>query len=144
MSNHKAFYFDMPYAQYPLTNTYNYAPENFGVNRENVKNVLGVEGELWTEWIDTKERLDMMMYPRVQALSEVAWSREENRNWTDFKSRLDSFKVYFKLFGINYAVDKTALPKNLIKRAKIRAKFMKGDVHLEDKQNKIFMSKGEK
>lgn len=144
MSNHKAFYFDMPYAQYPLTNTYNYAPENFGVNRENVKNVLGVEGELWTEWIDTKERLDMMMYPRVQALSEVAWSREENRNWSDFKSRLDSFKVYFKLFGINYAVDKTALPKNLIKRAKIRAKFMKGDVHLEDKQNKIFMSKGEK
>ncbi len=144
MSNHRAFYFDMPYAQYPLFNTYDYSPERFGVNSENVKNVLGVEGEVWTEWIDTQERLDMMLFPRMQALSEVAWSGADKRNWNDFKERLDSFKVYFKLFGFNYAVDKISQPKNTFSRIQIRKKFSKGDVHLEDKQNKIYMSKGEK
>lgn len=144
MSNHKSFYFDMPYAMYPLKNTYDYSPEAFGVNKENVKNVLGVEGELWTEWIDNCERLEFLMFPRMQALSEVAWSKEENRSWTDFCSRLEDFKVYYKLLGVNFAVNKASSPKSLLNRLRVNAKFRNGDVHLEDKQNQKYMSKGEK
>ncbi|MGN1201953.1 MAG: beta-N-acetylhexosaminidase, partial [Eubacterium sp.] len=122
MSNHKSFYFDMTYGQYPLKNTYDYSPVNFGINEDNIKNVLGVEGEVWTEWIDGREKLDLQIAPRMQALAEVAWSAPENRNWNDFKARLDNFKVYYKLLGVNYAVDAVSMPKNLLKRGHIQRK----------------------
>ncbi len=143
LSNHQAFYFDMTYAQYPLTNTYNYSPVKYGVNEENIKNVLGFEGELWTEWIDGREKLEMQAFPRMQALAEAAWSVPKNKNWQSFKTRLDSFKAFYKLFGINYAVDSVALPKNPLKRAGIVRKFHKGDTHYEVKLNKKYKAKGE-
>lgn len=144
MSNHQAFYFDMPYGQYPLKNTYNYTPEKFGVNKRNIKNVLGVEGENWTEWTDGREKLDLMLFPRVQALAEVAWSPEEKRDWKNFKHRLDKFKDYYELMNINYAVDKVALPSGVFSRGNIQKMFMKGDTYLEVKLNKEHRRKGEK
>lgn len=144
MSNHQAFYFDMSYAQYSLKNTYNYTPQKFGVSKDNIKNLFGVEGEVWTEWIRTTERLELLVYPRMQALAETAWTMDENKNWTDFKTRLDNFKAYFKLFGINYAVDAISLPKGMFSRIKIRKNFYKGDTEMETKLNKEYIAKGEK
>lgn len=144
LSNHQAFYFDMTYAQYPLTNTYNYSPVKYGVNKENISNVLGIEGELWTEWIDGREKLDLQTYPRMQALAEAAWSDDANKNWKNFKSRLDRFKPYYSLLGINYAVDKVSLIKNPFKRADIQRKFYICDTHYEVKLNKKYKAKGEK
>jgi hexosaminidase len=143
MSKHQCFYFDMTYAQYPLKATYNFLPSKFKINEQGAKNILGVEGEVWSEWIDGREKLDLMLFPRMQALAEVAWSSPENRNWSDFKSRLDSFKVYYKLLDINYAVDSVSLPTNPIQRGKIERKFFKGDTHLEVKLNKKYKNKGE-
>lgn len=144
MSNHKSFYFDMPYSLYPLKNTYTYSPEKFGVNKNNVKNVLGVEGEVWTEFIDCTERLDMLVFPRLQALSEVAWSYEENKSWKGFLERLDYFKPFYKLLGINYAVDRVSMPANILDRIFVELKFLKGDTHLETKRNRKYIAKGEK
>lgn len=144
MSNHKSFYFDMPYGKYPLKNTYCYKPEKFHVLPENVKNILGVEGEGWTEWIDGREKLDLCLFPRVQCLAEVAWSDEKHIDWKDFLRRLDSFKDYYKLLGVNYAVEKVAMPTNLFDRLRINIKFMKGDPYLEVKLNKKYLAKGEK
>ena len=143
MSNHQSFYFDMPYGKYSLKKTYDYSPVKFGVNEDNLKNVIGVEGEVWTEWIDGLEKLDLMVFPRIQALAEVAWSIPGKRNWQNFKSRLDHFKVYYKLLDINYAVDAVSLPKGLFKRINIERKFMKGDTHYEVKLNKKYKNKGE-
>ncbi len=144
MSNHKSFYFDMTYAQYPLKNTYEYSPEKFGVESRNMKNVLGVEGEMWTEWIDGREKLDLNLSPRIQALSEVAWSPENKSDWNDFKARLDLFKPFYKSLGRNYAVDSVSLVKNPFDRFYIKNKFYRGDTHLEVKLNKKFIAKGEK
>lgn len=144
MSNHQAFYFDMPYGLYPLTNTYNYKPEDFGVNENNVKNVLGVEGELWTEWIRTYDRLQLLAFPRLQALAEVAWSPAQKRNFNDFKMRLDDFKPTLEELGINYAVDKVSLPKGKLHRGYIHRKFMRGNPELEDQLNAKYKAQGEK
>lgn len=144
MSNHQSFYFDMPYAKYPLKKTYEYKPENFGVTKDNVKNVLGVEGEVWTEWIRDRERLEMLVFPRMQALSEVAWSPEEKRDFADFKARLDDFKPTFDALGINYAVDKISLPKNPFKRSKILKLFSNGNTDLENQLNAQYKAKGER
>lgn len=143
LSNHQAFYFDMTYGQYPLTNTYNFTPEKYGVNSQNVKNVLGLEGELWTEWIRDTKRLELCMCPRLQALSEVAWSSKP-KDWKDFKARLDDYKPTLEALNINYAVDKVSLVKNPFKRKKILSKFFNGDTELETRLNDEYKSKGEK
>ena len=144
MSNHQSFYFDMSYAQRTLKATYTYKPQKFGVNENNIDNILGVEGEIWTEWIRDVNRLNFMTYPRMEALSEVAWSFDENKNWKDFKARLDDFKPTLDAMGINYAVDKISLPKNPIMRAKIQKKFYGGDTELENRLNDEYKAKGAK
>ena len=144
MSNHQAFYFDMPYAMYPLTNTYHYRPEDFGINSRNIDNILGVEGELWSEWIPDSDKLEMLAFPRVQALSEVAWSPKEKRDFDDFKRRWNAYKPVLEQKGIHYAVDKISLPKDRGARNNICRKFRRGNPYLEVELNKDYKAKGEK
>ena len=131
LSNHKSFYFDMPYAQFPIKNTYNYDPADYGVNAENLSNVLGVEGEFWSEWIRERGKLEMQMFPRLQALSEVGWLPKEKRDFESFKQRWNAKKPLLKKQGINFAEDEIAHAKNKLTSAKILYKFTHGNPYLE-------------
>lgn len=144
MSNHHSFYFDMPYAMYPLKYTYDYKPEDFGVTSENVKNVLGIEGELWTEWIRDRERLELLAFPRIEAMAEVAWTPEDARNYDSFKARLVEHKLVLEKLGVNYAVDKVAEPKGVFKKARIKKLFFKGNPYREVELNKEYRQKGDR
>lgn len=144
MSNHQYFYFDMTYAEIPLDKTYNYNPEAYSINSKNAGNILGYEGELWTEWIEDRKKLDMDAFPRLQALGEICWSPDEKINFTDFKARLDDYKPVFEKLKINYAVDKISLPKNKIQRLHILKNFHKGNPYLEVELNKKYKAKGER
>lgn len=144
LSNHRSFYFDMTYAQYPLRNTYDFNLNRYHISPQAQKNILGVEAELWTEWIDGVPKLELNAFPRVQALAEVAWSPEERKNFSDFKTRLDAFKPTLDSLGINYAVDKVSMPQGVFNRAKIQKLFYKGDTHFELKRNTEYKQKGEK
>lgn len=144
ISNHQSFYFDMPYAMYPLRDTYDYRYEKFGISPESEKNILGIEAENWTEWTDTHEKLEVFMYPRTQALAEVAWSPQSKISFNSFTARLDAFKPYFEYLGISYAVNGVAMPKNRALRARVKKEFYAGDTHLEVKLNSDYKSKGDK
>lgn len=144
MSNHQSFYFDIPYAHYPLSNTYNYRPEDFGVTSDNVKNVLGIEGELWSEWIPDTTKLHMLSFPRIQAMAEVAWSPESTRDFDGFKKRFEVQKPILDKYGITYAVDKIAMPTNRRLNNKIVRKFHKGNPYLEVELNNKYKAEGEK
>lgn len=144
LSNHQSFYFDMTYAQYSLKNTYNYNYKNFGIKPESEKNILGIEAENWTEWTDCPEKLEVFMYPRTQALAEVAWSPESKKEFDSFMARMENFKPYFEYFGMSYAVNSVAMPKKWLLKSKIRKEFSMGDTHLEVKLNKKYIEQGEK
>ena len=141
LSNHKSFYFDMTYAQYPIGNTYNYNPANFGVNKDNLSNVLGVEGEFWSEWIRDEKKLQMQMFPRLQALGEVGWLPEEKRDFESFKKRWDALKPVFDKMKINYAEDEIAFAKNKIRSAEILYRFTHGNPYLEVELNDKYKAK---
>ena len=49
--------------------------------------MVGVQANLWAEYIPTKEHMEYMIYPRILALSEVAWSAVENKDYDDFHGR---------------------------------------------------------
>ena len=52
------------------------------------KQILGVQGSMWTHIAVTEKAIDYQMYPRLVALSEVAWSPQQSREWSDFNARL--------------------------------------------------------
>jgi hexosaminidase len=144
LSNHQSFYFDMPYAQIPLDKTYMYTPQDFGINSDNINNVLGYEGEIWTEWIEDRAKLDLCAFPRLQALSELAWSPKDKIDFNDFKRRLDDYKPTFDKLGINYAVDKVSMPSGKLNKKKIIKKFNFGNPYLETQLNEEYKTKGER
>ena len=141
LSNHQCFYFDMPYAMTPIEKTYAYDPADYGVCTSNISNVLGIEGEYWSEWIREREKLEMMLFPRLQALGEVAWLEKSRRDFGEFKKRLDAQKPIFEKQGINYACDEIAFAKNKKQSAKIVYKFTHGNPYLEVELNNKFKAK---
>ena len=71
-----------------LTQTYRLDPAwGYGKDFE-ATNLFGVAGTLWSECINSTERLYYMAFPRALALSEAGWSQQENRDYQDFLKRL--------------------------------------------------------
>ncbi|MGL4250718.1 MAG: beta-N-acetylhexosaminidase [Aeromonas sp.] len=60
------------------------APANFHAS----DNILGVLSPLWSELITCRDRLDYMLFPRMLATAEVAWSAPTNKEWAHFAARL--------------------------------------------------------
>jgi hexosaminidase len=52
------------------------------------KNVLGIQGQLWSETITNKNYFDTMINPRLATLAEIAWCSESQRSWENFRSSL--------------------------------------------------------
>ena len=87
-------YQDAPYSQpeaiggyLPLKKVYAYDPVPASLTAEQAKLVYGVQGNLWVEYIPTPEHVEYMIYPRMLALAEVAWSALERKSWPDFHTR---------------------------------------------------------
>lgn len=87
-------YQDAPYSQpeaiggyLPLKKVYSYNPVPASLTPEQAKLVYGVQGNLWVEYISTPEHVEYMIYPRILALAETAWSAPERKSWPDFHTR---------------------------------------------------------
>ena len=87
-------YQDAPYSQpeaiggyLPLKKVYSYNPVPASLTAEQAKLVYGVQGNLWVEYIPTPEHVEYMIYPRILALAETAWSAPERKSWPDFYAR---------------------------------------------------------
>lgn len=96
-----SFYFNYGYGSIPLRKTYKFNEKSKGFRKKGVR-VRGIEAELWTEWIDSPEAVEYSLYPRLSALSEVAWTPLEKRDFKDFSQRQKFYKLYLKSKGINY------------------------------------------
>jgi hexosaminidase len=64
--------------------------------------ILGVEAPLWTETIATLPELETMIFPRLCAVAEVAWSPQSVRVWEDFRARLAAEGARWDAAGIAY------------------------------------------
>lgn len=87
-------YQDAPYSQpeaiggyLPLKKVYSYNPVPASLTLEQAELVYGVQGNLWVEYISTPEHVEYMIYPRILALAETAWSAPERKSWPDFHTR---------------------------------------------------------
>ena len=87
-------YQDAPYSQpeaiggyLPLSKVYAYNPVPEALSPEEAKLIYGVQANLWTEYIETDQHCEYMIYPRILALAEVAWSQPERKDYNNFHTR---------------------------------------------------------
>ena len=84
---------------------YSFNPIPKELSAEESKYILGAQANLWTEYINTPEQVEYMVFPRIAALSEVLWGTSDpnNYNYKEFEKRLiKHFEMYEKK-EINYS-----------------------------------------
>jgi len=86
-----------------LGKTYSYEPTPDTLTQEESKYILGAQGNVWTEYMHTGEKVEYMAYPRAVALAEVVWSPKEKRNWFSFWGRLQTHFQRLENMGVNAA-----------------------------------------
>ena len=64
--------------------------------------ILGVQGNLWTEWVPTRERMYYQAFPRMLAIAELGWSEPRNMSYDDFQRRLLSYYERMQKMGVTY------------------------------------------
>ncbi len=87
----------------PIEKSYSYEPIVEGMTEEEKAHILGVQANMWTEYIKTDEYLDYMLLPRLAAISEVQWCEPEAKSWSRFLSAADEVCGIYEIMGYNYA-----------------------------------------
>jgi hexosaminidase len=87
----------------PIEKVYGYEPVPKDLTPAQQKLILGVQGNLWTEYLATPAEVEYMVWPRAAALAEIGWMPAGPRNFEDFATRLKAHLPRLGRTGINYA-----------------------------------------
>lgn len=113
----RKYYLDYSYEFIPLRKSYDFDPYLKEIPKEAQNKIIGIEAPLWTEYVDSEDRLFWQTFPRLSAISETAWTDPGLKSYDDFlirfrylQKRLDIWKVNSASWDC-YSYDKS--PKSL-------------------------------
>lgn len=86
----------------PLEWVYSYDPLPEELTPEEHKHVLGLQGNVWAEYIATPEHLEHMAFPRAFAIAETGWTPLMKKDFEDFMARFTALRPRYDLMKINY------------------------------------------
>ena len=88
----------------PVSKVYEFdaAPESLSETAK--KHILGVQANLWTEYVSTTNMVEYMILPRMAALSEVQWTPVARKNFDDFVKRETHMTNIYDRCGYRYAI----------------------------------------
>ena len=95
----------------PLEKTYAYNPVPdtlVGIGKAHY--IKGVQANLWSEYLYTTDLMEYYGYPRILALSEIAWSAPGRKDYKDFERRLGNALVRLDGHGVNYYIPQPEQP----------------------------------
>lgn len=104
MCPNAVMYFDAQQDKNTLSSVYHFEPFLEGLSAEQQALIMGVQGNLWMEWIPSWDRVEYMIMPRMLALSEVAWTQPENKDWEAFQKKVINQLPRLDVMGINYRI----------------------------------------
>ncbi len=81
---------------------YRFSEEQLPVTSADTKLVLGIQANLWTETVQSDKRLEYLLFPRICALAEAAWTTNARKTYKQFEQRLEGHLNLFKRAGIYY------------------------------------------
>ncbi|MFY8210923.1 MAG: family 20 glycosylhydrolase, partial [Caulobacter sp.] len=83
-----------------LKDVYAFDPAPAQLTADERKHILGVQANVWTEHMQTDQRMQLMAFPRAVALAERAWSPEASTDWDGFAKRLPAEMARLKVLGV--------------------------------------------
>ena len=87
----------------PLETVYSYEPMPKELTADEARHIIGVQANIWTEYMPTFKQMQYMALPRMAALSEVQWSQPALKDYNSFINRLTEFTHMYDRLGYNYA-----------------------------------------
>lgn len=87
----------------PLETVYTYEPMPKELTADEARHIIGVQANIWTEYMPTFKQMQYMALPRLAALSEVQWSQPALKDYNSFTNRLTEFTHLYDRLGYNYA-----------------------------------------
>ena len=87
----------------PVERCYSYEPYPEGMTDEEKSHILGVQANMWTEYVATPEHLEYMVLPRLAALAEVQWCDADRKDWERFEDSADELCKIYETMGYNFA-----------------------------------------
>lgn len=95
----------------PLTveNVYAFEPVPSSLTAEEATHILGGQGNIWTEHMDSPRTIDYLVFPRLSALAEAVWTTGE-RDFDEFEPRLEEHLKRLDAVGVEYRRASGPLP----------------------------------
>lgn len=87
----------------PMERVYSYEPMPKALSDEEQKHIIGVQANLWTEYIPDLKQIQYMVLPRMAALCEVQWSLSGQKDYESFLKRVSRLVDIYQKNGWNYA-----------------------------------------
>ena len=88
-----------------LEKTYSYDPvPDTLVAMGKGHHVLGVQANVWSEYLYNLDLREYRTYPRVIALAEIGWTETDNKDFDDFCRRINNAYVRLDAHDINYHI----------------------------------------
>lgn len=97
----------------PLELVYSYEPLSPRIPEENHKYIVGVQGNIWMEFIHSQAKLDYMAFPRLAAIAEIGWSTDVKKNFLDFQDRLSHNLNWLDIKNVNFRIPEPIGLKNI-------------------------------
>jgi hexosaminidase len=98
----------------PLEKVYQFDPIPKELTAEEAKYVIGGQANIWTEYIETGDKVEYMAFPRILAIAESVWSTPENKNFADFKRRLAAHLPLLDRQNVNYRIPEPEGLQNIV------------------------------
>lgn len=86
-----------------LKDVYDYEPVQKEWSPAVEKLLMGVQASLWTEFCNKPEDVDYLLFPRLSALAEGAWTQTDRKDWQTYLKAMDRFNEHIAAKGIVYA-----------------------------------------
>lgn len=116
-----------------LKDVYDYEPIQKDWTSHTASLLMGVQACMWTEFCNAPADVDYLLFPRLSALAEVAWTKPGRKNWKSYLKALDRFNGHIAAKGIVYArsmynIQQTVAPKD--GRLQVRLECIRPDVEI--------------
>lgn len=87
-----------------LQHVYEYDPVPKAIAPDKTSHILGLQGNLWQEYMFYPSEIEFQLFPRVTAIAETGWTKQENKNVDDFVKRMDDQQIRWDFHDINYYI----------------------------------------
>ena len=81
----------------PVAKVYAFEPVAADLTPEEAKHILGVQANVWTEYIYSTQHVEYQILPRMAALAEVQWLQPDQKDFDAFKERVTRLKAIYDL-----------------------------------------------